>query len=157
MELFNANSCCIKFRLLCSTSPHMLLTECWGVPHIENLSVVIKFRRLLLPETPPISAPGKVDTWYSRPMVFNSAVPFSKICTSMQRPVTLSPVTQTRCPLLMVRSSLICASSSSAAARCSPGSKTARSIATGKPLCLPLIMTKQRMSLLRVCQPPQKL
>lgn len=63
------------------------------------------------------------------------------------------------CPLSldMDLSSRICASSSSAAARCSPGKRIARSIATGKPRCRPRIMTAHKISLLTICQPPLKL
>jgi hypothetical protein len=48
-------------------------------------------------------------------------------------------------------------SSSSFLAKFSPGRRTARSIATGKPLCLPLIITAHRISLLTTCQAPLKL
>jgi hypothetical protein len=49
---------------------------------------------------------------------------------------------------------LLCASSSSASARLSSGSRIARSIATGSPRCLPRSITAQSTSLEARCQAP---
>jgi hypothetical protein len=58
---------------------------------------------------------------------------------------------------LIALSKRMWASSCSAWIRCSPGNRIALSIATGNPRCRPRSITAQTTSLLRVCQPPEKL
>ena len=76
-----------------------------------------------------------------------SLPPTLPLFTFQTRPVSLLPTLAKR----------ILPSSSSTLPSSSPGKSTALSIATGKPRCLPLIMTAHKINLLNVCQLPQKL
>lgn len=78
---------------------------------------------------------------------YTCVLPFSIIA-----PLTLgraAPFPATRVPRRIM------ASSSSNLSKCSRGNKTALSIATGKPRCLPRIITAHRTSLLSVRHPPE--
>lgn len=91
---------------------------------------------------------------------FDPRPPFQQhLQTTRQCFTCLSLAAQTTSPfavcLLTALSILIAASSSSARSCLSSGSNTARSMAMGRPLCLPLSMTAQRMSLLNLCHEPE--
>ena len=90
--------------------------------------------------------------------MLSTAVTKKNSCLFLQSQIQTSQSSLPASPLPLLRLLiLITASSSSAHPSLSSGTSTARSTATGKPLCLPLNITQHSTSLLPVCQAPQKL